>query len=197
LTCKMRLGWDEAAYEGGCAAELACRLVRVGVAAITVHGRTTEMRFKGQCRHDGIRRVVEAVAALTGAYGNGGVPVIGNGDVRTPEDCVRMLRETGCAGVMIGRGSLGAPWIFRDCWALQTTGVVPPPPSEGEKIAIIRRWFDRMVGFRSERHALAQIRSRISWLGKEINGSHCRWLKDAIRAAQTPGDVHAALDGWL
>lgn len=197
LTCKMRLGWDEAAYAAGCAAALAVRLIGVGVAGITVHGRTTEMRFKGECRHEGIRRVVEAVGEATGRYGEGGVPVIGNGDVRTPGDCVRMLRETGCAGVMIGRGSLSAPWIFRDCWEFQRSGRVPEAPGEEEKIGIIRTYFGRMLEFRDERYAVACIKSRISWLGKEINGSHCRWLKDSVRAAKAAADVYAALDGWL
>lgn len=193
LTCKMRLGWDEPAYDAGCAPRLAIDLARIGVAAITVHGRTTEMRFRGSCRLEGIRSVVEAVGRATG----GAVPVIGNGDVRTPEDCLNMLRHTGCAGVMIGRGSLSAPWIFRDCWALQISGHFPPPPADEVKIEIIRTYFDRMLRFRGEHYALVQIKSRISWLGKEINGSHCRWLKDSIRASTCGREIHAALDGWL
>ena len=123
--------------------------------------------------------------------------MIGNGDVRTPMDCVRMLRQTGCAGVMIGRGSLSAPWIFRDCWEFQLSGTVPSPPSEERKIEIIRTYFDRMHEFRGERYALVNVKSRISWLGKEINGSHCRWLKDRVRGAGCAGEIHAALDGWL
>ena len=192
LTCKMRLGWDEPAYDAGCAPALACRLIRVGVAGITVHGRTTEMRFKGLCRLEGIRRVVEAVGAATG----GTIPVVGNGDVRTPQDCVQMIQQTGCAGVMIGRGSLSAPWIFRDCWEFQRTGQIPPPPTEDRKLEIIRTYFDRMHEYRGLRYALVNIKSRISWLGKEINGSHCRWLKDSIRAAATADDVHGALSAW-
>ena len=192
LTCKMRLGWDEPAYDAGCAPRLAIDLARIGVAAITVHGRTTEMRFRGSCRLEGIRSVVEAVGRATG----GAVPVIGNGDVRTPEDCLNMLRQTGCAGVMIGRGSLSAPWIFRDCWALQISGHFPPP-------RLMRSNRDHSDLFRPHapvpRRALplVQIKSRISWLGKEINGSHCRWLKDSIRASTCGREIHAALDGWL
>lgn len=193
LTCKMRLGWDEPAYDADCAPTLALRLIGIGVAAITVHGRTTEMRFKGQCRRPGIKRVVDAVAEAT----NGSIPVIGNGDVRTPQDCAQMIEQTGCAGVMIGRGSLSAPWIFRDCWHYQLHGAIPPPPSEEHKLQIIRTYFDRMHEYRGPRYALVNLKSRISWLGKEINGSHCRWLKDSIRAAESPADVHTALDAWL
>jgi tRNA-dihydrouridine synthase B len=126
LTAKMRLGWDEQAYENRCAETLAVQLCRVGVCAITVHGRTTEMLFKGQCRREGIRRVVEAVGEATGTYtgedpasGLGGVPVIGNGDITEPVHATEMINETGCAGVMIGRGAFAMPWIFRLAWAHQ------------------------------------------------------------------------------
>ena len=101
---------------------------------ITVHGRTTEQRFKGQCRREGIRRVVEAVEAKTGRYTGepgGGVPVVGNGDIRSPDDVVSMIEETGCAGVMIGRGAFAMPWIFRTAWEAQggvlADGVSPAP----------------------------------------------------------------------
>lgn len=119
LTAKMRLGWDEAAYEAGVACDLAVGLCERGAAMITVHGRTTEQRFKGVCRREGIARVVEAVGEATGAYAAGGVPVIGNGDVKTADDVAAMLDETGCAGVMIGRGAFGNPWVFAEGWAGQ------------------------------------------------------------------------------
>lgn len=187
LTAKMRLGWDEAAYDAGCAPLLARRLLGVGVAAITVHGRTTEMRFKGVCRREGIRRVVEAV--------DGAAPVIGNGDVDSPDDALRMLRETGCAGVMIGRGALARPWMFRDAWALQTTGLTPPQPGDDEIIALIARYFDRMREFRGDHYALHKIRTRISWMVKPLasEGRSARPLQEAIRTAADAAGVHAAL----
>ncbi|MEL7473948.1 MAG: tRNA-dihydrouridine synthase, partial [Planctomycetota bacterium] len=191
LTAKMRLGWDEAAYEAGCAGELAVRLAGVGVAAITVHGRTTEQRFKGACRREGIRRVVETMAQRAP-----GVPVIGNGDVRTADDALEMLRETGCAGVMIGRGAFGRPWVFGEAWALQTTGELPEPVSEGRKLEAVRSYVQRMVEYRGEAHALAKIRQKISWLGKDINGSHCKALKDGVRTASSVSEVYAAIDAW-
>ncbi len=105
LTCKMRLCWHTSDYEGGraCSPHLARMLADVGVAAVTVHGRTTEMKFSGVVQHAGIARVVEEV--------NGRIPVIGNGDVREAADAVEMIRRTGCAGVMIGRGALSTPWL--------------------------------------------------------------------------------------
>ena len=199
LTAKMRLGWTEADAERNAAGDLACRLIDAGVALITVHGRTTEQHFRGECRREGIRRVVEAVGEKTGRYtGNadGGVPVVGNGDVRTTDDALAMLRETGCAGVMIGRGAFAMPWIFRLAWAAQT-GAPIEEPGEPERIEIVRRYFERMREHRDDRSALHKIRHKISWLGKSINGSHCRALKDAVRAAESPAGVHAALDRWL
>jgi tRNA-dihydrouridine synthase B len=214
LTTKMRLGWTEDDAERGAASDLACRLIEEGVALITVHGRTTEQRFKGECRREGIRRVVESVGERFGRYTGepgGGVPVVGNGDVRATEDVLSMLGETGCAGVMIGRGAFGMPWIFNTAWMAQqsragvrdseglVTGgdALTGAPSEAEKIEVVRRYFDRMCSFRGEGPALHRLKHKISWLGKSINGSHCRSLKDGVRAARTPGEVHDALDAWL
>src|SRR5206468_3593936 len=97
-----------------CSPGLARMLADEGVAAVTVHGRTTEQKFGGQVRLEGIARVVEAVG--------GRIPVIGNGDVREAEDVPAMMRATGCDAVMIGRGALSTPWIFGDAWEFQRTG---------------------------------------------------------------------------
>lgn len=198
LTAKMRLGWTEADAKRNAAGDLACRLIDAGVALVTVHGRTTEQHFRGECRRDGIRRVVEAVGEKTGRYTGrpgGGAPVVGNGDVRSPQDALAMLRETGCAGVMIGRGAFAMPWIFRLAWAAQT-GAAAHEPDETEKLEIVRRYFERMRQLRDDRYAVHKIRHKISWLGKGINGSHCRALKDGVRTASSPEEVHAALDVW-
>ena len=192
LTAKMRLGWDDRAAADGCAARLAVELVDAGCAAITVHGRTTEMRFKGECRLDAIAEVVEAVRTHTGNR----IPVIGNGDVTSAENAVEMIRRTGCAGVMIGRGSLGRPWIFRDCWALQTTGQIPPQPEPNEIAERIRSFFEMMIRYRNERYAMHKLRTRISWLIKPMNtrAVSCRPLRDAIIHAKNAGQVLDALN---
>ena len=217
LTAKMRLGWDEAAYEAGVACDLAVGLCERGAALITVHGRTTEQKFKGACRREGIRRVVEAVGEATGRYdatSAGGVPVVGNGDVREPGDVLDMMNDTGCAGVMIGRGSFGNPWIFAEAWGMQEKGLAtgdqplgdgPPSlvasgqsrvPSESSRLDTVLAYFHRMIEFRGEHHAMHVIRQKISWLGKSINGGHCKALKEAVRAARTPDEVRAAVEGW-
>ena len=121
--------------------------------------------------------------------------MIGNGDVREPQDVLEMMRRTGCDGVMIGRGALSTPWIFRDAWALQRSGRVPEPPSEAERIALVRRYFELMLEFRGEHYAMDQIRRRISWFAKRLGP--CKPLREAIRLAAHPADVHAALDAFL
>lgn len=192
LTAKMRLGWSCADD----APRLACELVDVGVAAITVHGRTTEQRFKGEVDRAGIRRVVDAVRAKTQGWTGGPVPVIANGDVRTPQDCRDMLIETGAAGVMIGRAAIDRPWIFRDCWAFLRTGEIPLQPSADEVVRIIGRYFERMRKFRGDRHALVQIRQRISHMTKAMVTDELpsvKPLREAIRLAQSPDDVNGAL----
>ncbi len=186
VTAKMRLGWFNPPCEP-VADYLAPRLVDIGVALVTVHGRTTEQKFMGDANLEGIRRVVDAVRAKTST-----VPVIGNGDVREAEDAVRMIRVTGCDGVMIGRGALSTPWLFRDTWALLTTGTKPAPPTESEKIAIIRKYLGLMLHFRDEHYALFQIRRRISWFGKRLGP--CKPLRERIRVAPGIPEVLAALD---
>lgn len=196
LTCKMRLCWHTADFEAGlaCSPMLARRLAEVGVAMVTVHGRTTEMKFSGAVRHDGIARVVDAVGGL--------IPVIGNGDVREPTDAVEMIRRTGCAGVMIGRGALAAPWLFRDAWALETTGEARPAPTQAEKIAIMRRYFDLMLAHQDERYALFHINRRVSWFAKKLmiedDGSAVgvKPFKEAVRLAKSADEVYGAFEAF-
>ena len=193
VTTKMRLGWSEADAARNAAGDLALRVIDAGACAVTIHGRTTEQRFGGQARLDRIRAAVDLVRARHGTR----VPIIGNGDVTSVEAAQRMMRETGCDGVMIGRGALSTPWIFRDCAAAWRGEPVPPEPTDEQKIAIIRRFFDLMRAYRGDQHAMHQVRSRISWFGKKINGGRCGRLKEGVRGAAVPGDVYAVLDRWL
>lgn len=186
VTCKMRLGWFD---DQPVAEWLAPKLVKAGAAAITIHGRTTQQKFQGVVNHDGIRRVVDAVKAV-----NPDVPVIGNGDVTEAAHVLEMIEKTGCDGVMIGRGALSTPWIFRDAWTLQTEGFVPAEPTREEIIATIHRYLDLMLEYRGERYAMFQIRRRISWFAKRLGP--CRKLREAVRIAPDPAAVRAALDGF-
>ncbi len=198
LTCKIRLCWHTSDFEAGaaCSPHLARALADVGVSAVTVHGRTTEDKFSGSVRLEGIARVVEAV--------NGAIPVIGNGDVREPEDAARMLRVTGCQGVMIGRGALSTPWLFRDVWHYLCTGEHAAPLTLEEKIATIRRYFRLMREQRDDRYALFQINRRISWFAKRLqrtleNGKmeSVKPFKETVRGAKTAQEVEDALDLFL
>lgn len=198
LTCKVRLCWHTSDYEAGqaCSPHLARMLADVGVVGVTVHGRTTEDKFQGTVRHEGIARVVDAVA--------GRIPIIGNGDVREAQDAVAMIARTGCQGVMIGRGALSTPWLFRDAWAAMIDAPLPNEPTLEEKIGTIRRFFELMLEQRDERYAMFQIRRRVSWFSKRLqrqleNGKMegVKPFKEAVRTAAVPSDVHAALDEFL
>jgi tRNA-dihydrouridine synthase len=153
---------------------------------ITIHGRTTEMKFTGQARLDGIAEVVASVKSI---------PVIGNGDVRTVEDAMRMFEHTKCAGIMIGRGALGRPWIFRDIWSYITTGTIPPEPTVEEKCDMIRRHFYNLIEYRSERSAIAEFRKRISWYAKTM--APCGPLKDPMRDVESPRHFDEILENFL
>jgi nifR3 family TIM-barrel protein len=183
LTAKLRLGWDDRCIV---APYLAKRLEDAGVSMITIHGRTTAMRFTGQARLDGIAAVVAAVKSI---------PVIGNGDVKTPQDAKRMIDVTGCAGVMIGRGALSTPWIFRDTWSYLTTGTIPQPPTIQEKVALIRDHFANILRFRGETPALLEMRKRISWYAKRMQP--CRMLREDIRQIECPADFELAVSRFL
>src|SRR5438270_1828623 len=116
VTAKMRLGWDD---ENLTAPDLARALEDAGVAAIFVHGRTREQGFSGSVKLHGIRAVVQAVKRI---------PVIGNGDVTTPQAAKMMFEQTGCAGVSIGRGAFYNPWIFQHTEHFMATGELRPEP---------------------------------------------------------------------
>ncbi len=182
VTVKMRLGWSP----GECIApEFAAMFEQEGVAAVTVHGRTASQRFRGQCDRDGIARVVEAVERL---------PVIGNGDVKSPQDAARMLAETGCAAVMIGRAALADPWIFRDTHAYLTTGEVPAPPTLEQRLALMERHFENLVRFRGERIACVVFRQRVSWYARRLGRS--RWLQERMRGIAGRSDFEAVM-AWF
>jgi nifR3 family TIM-barrel protein len=156
VTAKMRLGWDD---ENITAPDLARALADVGVQAIFVHGRTREQGFGGTVKLEGIRKVVEAVP---------GLPVIGNGDVTTPEAAKHMLEETGCAGVSIGRGAFYNPWIFAHTRQLLATGAVLPEPTFEERVRVLSRHLDLMVEVFGENLGCRMFRKVAPWHAKRF-----------------------------
>lgn len=160
VTAKIRLGWDE---NDLVTQSLPPKLADAGVAAVTVHGRTTAMKFRGTCRLDGIAQVVEAVK-----HRHPDVKVIGNGDIKTPHDARRMIDATGCDGVMIGRGALGQPWLFRDTAYHLATGRDAPPYPRLDRAQLVLDHFENLLRLRDERIALATIKRRISWYSPHL-----------------------------
>ncbi|MFI5336094.1 MAG: tRNA dihydrouridine synthase DusB [Opitutales bacterium] len=156
VTAKMRLGWDE---NNLTAPDLARALEDVGVAAIFVHGRTRAQGFSGTVNLAGIRAVVEAVRSI---------PVIGNGDITTPEAARHMLAETGCAGVSIGRGAFYDPWIFRNTLACLRTGVPPADATHPERLAVMRRHLDLAIEVFGEELGCRLFRKPAAWYAKRL-----------------------------
>jgi nifR3 family TIM-barrel protein len=156
VTAKMRLGWDD---ENITAPELARALEGVGVAAIFVHGRTREQGFGGRVNLSGIRAVAQAVKT---------VPVIGNGDVTSPQAAKRMLEDTGCAGVSIGRGAFYNPWIFRDTLHFLNTGELLPEASFEERARVMCGHFERMMAVFGEEHGCRMFRKVAPWYAKRF-----------------------------
>jgi nifR3 family TIM-barrel protein len=157
VTVKMRLGWDE---DNLTAPFFAREFEKVGVAAVTIHGRTRAQGFGGRVNHDGIRAVVEAVQDI---------PVIGNGDVRTIADAAHMLSTTGCAALAIGRGALLNPWFFAQLARWERTGDPGTPASYGERLDFMGRHFHLLVEHKGERFACLSFRKVANW--------YCRVLR--------------------
>ena len=156
VTAKMRLGWDE---QNLTAPDLAKALEDAGVSAVFVHGRTRAQGFEGVVNLEGIRKVAQAVTTI---------PVIGNGDVTTPEAAKRMIERTGCDGVSAGRGAFYNPWIFLHTQRFLETGELPPEPTFEERIRVLRRHYDLMIEVFGEDRGSVQFRKVAPWYAKRF-----------------------------
>lgn len=182
ITAKMRLGWDD---DNLTAPDLARVLEGVGVGAIFVHGRTRAQGFSGTVNLSGIRSVVTAVRKI---------PVIGNGDVTTPEAAKKMFDETGCAGVSIGRGAFYDPWIFRRTEHLLRTGELLPEPSFEERVRVLCRHLELMVEYYGEEIGCRMFRKVAPWYAKRFGPSV--EFKKRIIAISTRVEFYAALESY-
>lgn len=149
VTVKTRLGWDDRSI---IIVDLARQLEDIGVRALTLHARTRNQMFKGDAAWDWIARVKQAVS----------IPVIGNGDVKEPADVLRMFDATGCDAVMVGRGAIGNPWIFRRARALLDTGRDPGPPSLAERIEVYLGLVDDEIAEKGEARGILEMRKHLS-----------------------------------
>lgn len=181
ITVKIRKGFNSESVN---AVEVAKILEDAGAAAITVHGRTREEFYSGTADWDIIRQVKEAVS----------VPVIGNGDVTTPELAEKMFRETGCDGVMISRGAMGNPWIFRQVVSYLEDGTIVPKPDLTELKAMIRRHARMMADEKGEFIAMRQMRSHVSWYTAGYPGA-VSIRREASQIA-TLEELEKVLENW-
>ncbi|WP_159888013.1 tRNA dihydrouridine synthase DusB [Paenibacillus puerhi] len=177
LTVKMRIGWDD---DHVYAVQNAKAVENGGGAAVAVHGRTRVQMYTGHANWDIIKEVKESVK----------IPVIGNGDVFTPEDAKRMLDHTGVDGVMIGRAALGNPWMLYRTIQYLTHGELPAEPSPQEKIRIAILHLDRLTALKGESVAVKEMRKHLAWYLKGLHGA--ARIKDAIME-QTKRDAMVQL----
>jgi tRNA-dihydrouridine synthase B len=183
VTAKLRLGWDD---DNITAPELAMALEDAGVKAIFIHGRTRAQGFTGVVNLAGIRSVVEAVKSI---------PVIGNGDITTPEAAKHMLDETGCAGVSIGRGAFYDPWIFKRTAHYLKTGILEQEADFSERIRVMTIHFERYCEFFGEDFGSRLFRKVAPWYAKRFGPS--KPFKQAILTITSRSDYSRVLDEYL
>ncbi|AJY77648.1 tRNA dihydrouridine synthase DusB [Paenibacillus beijingensis] len=182
VTVKMRIGWDS---EHIYVVENALAVERAGGQAVSVHGRTREQLYTGKADWDKIKQVKEAVS----------IPVIGNGDVVTPEDAKRMIEQTGCDGVMIGRGALGNPWMLYRTVHYLTNGELLPEPAPGEKMRIALLHMDRLAALKGESVAVREMRKHLAWYLKGLPGA--ARVKDSIMEETSRDNMEQILEQYI
>ncbi|MDY4172008.1 MAG: tRNA dihydrouridine synthase DusB [Evtepia sp.] len=180
VTVKMRLGWDKGNIV---CLELAKRLEEVGVAAITLHGRTKVQMYSGTANWDYIRQVKQALS----------IPVIANGDVFSGQDAERILRYTGADGVMIARGVFGNPWIFQQAQAAIAGRPIPPLPPLAQRCDTAVRQFELAAQYKSEKIACLEARKHYAWYLKGV--PYAGYWKGEISKITTLEDVYRVTAG--
>ncbi len=182
VTVKMRAGWD---FGHLATAGLARKLEKVGAAAFALHGRFAVQGHTGNADWNLIREMKQAVS----------VPVIGNGDIKKPEDAARMFAVTGCDGVMIGRAAIGNPWIVRDTVAYLTTGAVPLPPTLEERIETALAHVTDLANILGEERAVRHLRGQLPLYVSGFCGAPR--VREAVTQAVSIAEVAAIFSAYL
>lgn len=182
LTVKIRKGWDEHTIN---AVDIALIAQEKGAAAIAIHGRTREQFYSGRADWDIIRQVKERVY----------IPVIGNGDIFTPQDAVDMLNKTGCDAVMIGRAARGNPWIFSQAIAYIQNGQLTDPPGSSEIMDMIRRHISLMVRYKGEKVTVREMRKHIGWYVKGLRNASL--IRNEVNRAESLNQLLDILQSYI
>ena len=182
VTVKIRKGFNDESIN---AVEIAKIIEDAGAAAVAVHGRTREQYYSGKADWDIIRQVKEAVS----------IPVIGNGDVVSGESAIAMMRETGCNGVMIGRGAQGNPWIFSELVEYENTGKMPERPSNEELKEMMLRHARLQIQYKGEYLGIREMRKHVSWYTSGLPNS--ARLRGEINAVESYEELKKLLQDKL
>ncbi len=182
VTVKIRKGFNEESIN---AVEIAKIIEDAGAAAVAVHGRTREQYYSGKADWDIIRQVKEAVS----------IPVIGNGDVVSGESALAMMRETGCDGIMIGRGAQGNPWIFSELVEYEKTGVMPQRPSNEELKEMMLRHARLQIQYKGEYLGIREMRKHVSWYTTGLKNS--AKLRGEINAVESYAELEELLENKI
>ncbi|RKY03348.1 tRNA dihydrouridine synthase DusB, partial [Candidatus Poribacteria bacterium] len=182
VTVKIRAGWDSSSINYLLIGRIA---EGSGASAITLHPRTRAQGFSGRADWSMIARLKESVS----------IPVIGNGDVFSPEDAVRMMRETGCDAVMIARGALGNPWIFSRTLRYLESGELPPEPTVEERFETLLELMRLMIKFKGEERAALEIRKHAGWFVKGL--PNAKQLRVKAQQIRSYSELESLLKGYL
>jgi tRNA-dihydrouridine synthase B len=183
VTVKTRSGWDDRSRDP---VSIALRMQDAGARAFTLHARTRTQMFSGRADWDEIARVVEALD----------IPVIGNGDIETAEDIVRLRRHTGCAGAMIGRGAFGNPWLFREGQALLAGHPAPPAPSPADRFAVALEHARLAIRLQGDtRRTVLEFRKHLGWYTRGLHSSGA--LRQRLFQIESIGEAEAIFLEYL
>jgi nifR3 family TIM-barrel protein len=183
VTVKIRSGWDEATRNP---VAIALRCQEAGAQVLTLHPRTRTQMYSGSARWAEIAAAVDALE----------IPVVGNGDVRTPADALRMRTETGCAGVMIARGSFGNPWIFTAARALLDGGSPPPEPDAAERFAVALRHARLQLQVQGDdRRTALEFRKHLGWYTKGLRGA--AELRRELHTIESMAEIERLFEAYL